>query len=130
MANINHLDMSEKLMSLSNIEVKKSCFGLKTNVYYAPTHSRIKVMQNEYNTENGERVEIILRADANAVENLIKNSSITPASMGNMRLDACISEDHSFAAVQLLRFTDFDYTPITDMITYQGDAAKAIASLF
>lgn len=130
MAKINHLDMSEKLMSLQNIEIKKSCFGLKTTVYYVPTHSRIKVMQNEYNTENGERVEIILRADDNAVENLIKSNNIEATSMGNMRLDACISEDHAFAAVQLLRFTDFDYTPITDMRTYQGDAAKAIASLF
>lgn len=130
MANINHLDMAQQLLSLSNIEVKKSFFGLLTTVYYTPTHSVITVKRNEYDGRNGDILENILKADAHEIPALLANAHIEKASMGFTRVDACISKDQNFVAVQLLHYVDFDYVPVTGMLTFEGDAAKAIASLF
>lgn len=50
--------------------------------------------------------------------------------MGNMRLDTCISKDRQFVGAQLLRFVDFSYKPVTDMVVYEGKTAEAFAELF
>jgi pimeloyl-CoA synthetase len=50
--------------------------------------------------------------------------------MGNMKLQACISDDHQFVATQLLAFKDFGYKPVTEMKTYTGKTAEAFAQLF
>ncbi|WP_158573495.1 hypothetical protein [Prevotella sp. AM34-19LB] len=50
--------------------------------------------------------------------------------MGNMKLQACLSDDHQFVATQLLAFKDFGYQPVTEMVTYTGKIAEAFAQLF
>lgn len=130
MANINHLDMCETVKNLPVIECKKTCLGLFTKITYTPTGSKVKAMQNEYSVENGNKLAEILKSDATSIANKLKGKKIVPSSMGNMRLDACISEDHHFIAVQLLRFTDFSYEPYTDTKVYEGEAAAALAGLF
>lgn len=130
MSNINHLEMAAELTALPEITVKKSMFGLSTSVIYAPTNSKITTRQNEYSAESGERLEKILEAAPESVPGMIEKTKIQPASLGNIRLDICLSQDHQFAAVQLLRFADFTYHPLTDMKVYKGKAAEAIASLY
>lgn len=130
MANIAHLEMSTALMSLPEISVKKGLFGLTTKVTYTPTGSSVKVKINEYAPETGSKLEHILQADTEAVPELLANNKIEAASLGQVRLEACISDDKQFAAVQLLHFSQLNYTPQTDMIVFKGKAAEAIAALF
>ena len=122
--------MCDHVKNLPQIKFKKTCFGLSTQVVYLPTKSIVKAKQNEYSVENGTRLEKILKADEATAMEMLSKKPLKPSSMGNMRLDACISNDHQFAAVQLLRFTDFNYQPVTNVVVYEGKTAEAIAELF
>lgn len=128
MSNIKHLDMCADVMALPEIAVKKTCFGLKTSVTYTPTGSPVKVRQSEYSPEMGHRWDLILNAEDDVAMELLKKYDFTTASMGKYRVDACISEDKQFAAVQLLHFTDFNYQPATAVRVFKGQLAEAISS--
>lgn len=128
MPSIKHLDMCADVLALPEIEVKKSLFGLKTTVLYTPTHSPVKVRLGEYTPEMGKRWELLLNAEPDVAVELLKKYDFTSTHMGTYRVDACISDDKQFAAVQLLHFVDFNYHPITEMRVFQGDAAEAISS--
>lgn len=130
MAKINHLEMGAEVMALEQVETKKGFLGLSTKLIYKPTNSIIKVKENEYSAENGRRLEDILATAPENVEEAINKFPISAAGIGNMKLEACISEDHQFAAVQLLAFKDFDYQPVTGVHIYEGKAAGAVAKLF
>lgn len=130
MANINHLEMGDQVKALPEIEVHKSFFGLCNSVIYKPTHSKVLVKQNEYTAEIGTLLKTILESDEETAVELLVKVPNTSANIGNFKLEACISADHEFAAVQLLQFVDFDYKPITSMKTYLGKTAAAFAAIF
>jgi hypothetical protein len=49
---------------------------------------------------------------------------------GNYMAEVCASRDGAFVAVQLLQFTHMSYEPVTDVLTFEGKAARAIMQLF
>lgn len=130
MAKINHLEMGAQIMALDNIQVKKGFLGMGTKLIYKPTQSVVKVKEYEYSTEDGRRLENILAAEPENMEEAISKNPVSPKEMGNMKLEVCISDDHQFAAAQLLGFKDFDYIPVTDVHIYEGKTAEAFAHLF
>lgn len=131
MASINHLEMCDQLKALPEIEIKKICFGLFTQAVYKPSQSLIKVNQNEYSVEIGGQLERLLKGnEAEIVEQRNKGKKFSKSDMGNMRLDTCISKDRQFVGAQLMRFIDFSYKPVTDMVVYEGKTAEAFAELF
>lgn len=130
MSKIDHLEMGAQIMALDNIEVKKGFLGMGTKLIYKPTHSVVKVKENEYSAEDGRRLETILATEPGNMEEAISKNSVSPKEIGNTKLEACISDDHQFAAAQLLGFKDFDYTPVTEVHIYEGKAAEAFAHLF
>lgn len=130
MSKINHLEMCAEVMAQKDIDVKKSFFGLSTKLIYKPTNSTVKVKEEEYSAEDGRKLETILSAEPEAMEDLIKKFPVSGISMGNVKLQACISEDHQFVAAQLLGFKDFDYHPISEVKFFNGKIAETFARLF
>ena len=130
MAKINHLEMTENLMSLNDIEVKKGFMGWSIKLIYKPTNSVLKVKEQEYTAEDGKKLANILSSAPENVEAAISKFPVSAAGMGNMKLEACISQDGQFVAAQLLSFKDFSYQPITEMKVYTGKTAEAFAKLF
>ena len=130
MSKINHLEIGAEVMALDVIEVKKLFLGMSTKLIYKPTNSTVKVKTNEYTVEDGKRLEKILNTEPENIEATIQNFPVSNIGMGNVKLDACISDDCQFVAVQLLSFKDFNYQPISGVKVYTGKAAKAIAKLF
>lgn len=130
MASINHLEMCDTVKALPQIKIKKSMFGLSTKIVYTTTGSKVNVEQQEYSAETGTKLHTILKADAASVADLLQKADIQPSAIGNMRLEGCVSEDRQFAAVQLLRFADFNYQPYSGVIVYEGKSAEAVARLF
>jgi len=130
MAKINHLEMGAEVMALDNIEVKKGFMGWSVKLIYKPTQSIVRIKEKEYSAEDGRRLESILATEPENIEEAISKFPVSAISMGNVKLQACLSEDFQFAAVQLLSFKDFDYKPITEVHFYEREAAKAIARLF
>lgn len=129
MANINHLEMAGAFSALPQISIKKSFFGLKTKIFYTTTQSSIQVIQEEYDVTNGKLIENLLLCSPEKLVAEAGKQSIAKASIGKMRLDACISEDKQFIAAQLLQFVDLRYVPITDMKVFEGKAAEAFAQV-
>ena len=124
MAKINHLEMGADVLALQDVQVKKGFMGLTVKLIYQPTNSVIKII------EDGRKLENILSAAPKDVETAISKFPVSAISMGNMKLQACISDDHQFVATQLLAFKDFSYKPVTEMKTYTGKTAEAFAQLF
>ena len=130
MAKINHLEMAENLKSLNDIEVKKGFMGWSIKLIYKPTNSVLKVKEQEYTAEDGKKLANILSSAPENVEAAISKFPVSAVGMGNMKLEACISQDGQFVAAQLLSFKDFSYQPVTEMKVYTGKTAEAFAKLF
>lgn len=130
MAKINHLDMGAEVLALDDVQVKKGFMGMTIKLLYKPTNSAIKIKEKEYSAEDGKKLISILNSAPSEVESSIKKFPVSSISMGNMKLQACLSDDHQFVATQLLAFKDFGYQPVTEMVTYTGKTAEAFAQLF
>ena len=89
-----------------------------------------KYFFKEYSVEDGKKLINILNSAPSEVESSIQKFPVSAISMGNMKLQACLSDDHQFVATQLLAFKDFGYQPVTEMVTYTGKTAEAFAQLF
>lgn len=130
MAKINHIEMGEDVMALNDVQVKKGFMGWSVKLIYKPTQSKIQIKEKEYTAEDGKKLENILTAAPAEVETAISKFPISAISMGNFKLQACLSDDSQFAALQLLAYKDFGYKPVTDMKVYTGRTAEVFSRLF
>lgn len=123
--------MAEAVSSKSYIRISNSFFGLCQKIVYVPTGSPVKVIKQEYSREEGERLEKLLSLPINKLEAELasKGKPVTTA-VGNYQLQACVSDDRQFCAVQLFRFADLMYHPQAEPQFFEGEAAAAIARAF
>ncbi|MGE9977994.1 hypothetical protein [Prevotella sp. SGI.167] len=130
MAKINHIEMGEDVMALNDVQVKKGFMGWSVKLIYKPTQSKIQIKEKEYTAEDGKKLENILTAAPAEVETAISKFPVSAISMGNFKLQACLSDDSQFAALQLLAYKDFGYKPVTEMKVYTGRTAEVFSRLF
>ena len=124
------LEMAAAFKVLPQVEIKKCFFGLSTSMTYQKTNSKIHIIQNEYDASNGKLLEdTLLTSPEKLVEVGVPAKDIKKSSIGNYRLDICLSDDKQFLATQLLRFVNFNYVEITDMKVFEGKAAEIIAEI-
>ena len=131
MSNIKNLEMADALSSKSYIRISNSFFGFFQKVVYVPTGSPLKVFTLEYSPEAGGRLEKLLSMplDKLDAELASKGKPVTTA-VGNYQLQACVSDDRQFCAVQLLRFADLMYHPLAEPRFFEGKAAASVARIF
>ena len=130
MAKFNHIEMGEDVMALNDVQVKKGFMGWSVKLIYKPTQSKIQIKEKEYTAEDGKKLQNILTAAPAEVETAISKFPVSAISMGNFKLQACLSDDSQFAALQLLAYKDFGYKPVTDMKVYTGRTAEVFSRLF
>ena len=130
MPSIKDLEMAAAVSAYQHIEIKKSWFGLSQKAVYVPTQSPVKVIVNEYAPADGERLERLLDMPLDKLESELKGKSVPkPVPIGHFRLEACLSDDRQFCALQLLRFVDFKYSPAFEPRFYSGKDAETVAQL-
>ncbi len=123
--------MAPAISALDNIEIKKSLFGLKTQVIYTPTHSTVNCYQYDYAPEAEASLKKLLEAVNDKVADEVKGvAKHRRVDMGNVRLEAAVSTDHQFAALQLTKFVNFNYTPVSGVKIFEGVNAQSVAALF
>lgn len=129
MSSFKSLGMAGAVSAYSNISVKKSFFS--TKVIYTPTQSVVNVMVLEYSPSEGERVQRLLDMQPARIPAEIeqKGKPVT-GSNGNFRLEACVSNDRQFCAVQLFRYVDFIYQPLFEPRILEGKDAECITKIF
>ena len=128
MSSIKNLEMAAALSTYQHIEIKKSLFS--TKAIYTPTQSQAKAIILEYSPSEGERVARLLDMplDKMAADIQQKGKPVAGAN-GNFRLELCLSDDHQFCALQLFRFSDFQYKPVFEPRFYEGKDAEYITQL-
>ncbi|MBQ8456521.1 MAG: hypothetical protein IJ540_02810 [Prevotella sp.] len=128
MSSIKNLEMAAALSTYEHIEIKKSLFS--TKAIYTPTQSQAKAIILEYTPSEGERVEHLLEMPLDKMAADIQQKGKPAAGAnGNFRLELCLSDDHQFCALQLFRFSDFQYKPVFEPRFYEGKDAEAVALL-
>ncbi len=128
MANFKNLEMAQALSQNQHITIKKSLFG--TKALYAPSQSKLEVSIVEYTPTEGERLERLLALPIEKIAaELQAKGKPSATSVGQYRLEAVVSADHQFAAVQLFRFTDFSYNAVSQLVCCEGNEVETLCKL-
>ena len=131
MAKIKNLHMADAVISNNDIRVASTFFGLGEKATYLPTDSRITARVYDYTASDGERMASLLSKSIDEIAQFVKNGNIVATvPIGNVRAETCVTADNQLLMVQLLRFIDFDYRPMTDVQVFVGSDAEVVASLF
>ena len=130
MANINNLAMATAMAANPSISIKKGFLGLTTKIEYKPTKSPVKVITTEFSNDAGSRMRQLLNLPAARLDEELKGAGRpkdTP--VGPYLMEALVSHDHRFAAVQLFRYAGTDREAITDIRIAEGDEAAVLSRL-
>ena len=127
MASIKDLEMAAALSSHQHITIKKSLFSRKA--VYEPTQSTLQVSVQEYAPAEGERMSRLLALPPAKLATELQKGKPQPTPVGHYRLEVCLSADRQFCAMQLFRFDDFRYTPVSEPLFYEGSDVQAVATL-
>lgn len=130
MASINNLEMAETIANNSNIKISKGFLGIGSKAIYTPTNSKLNAIINYYSAEDAQAYVKLINAAETEIASLAKK--VTPPaklSISNYRLEACVTDDKQFVAIQVLSYADFRNTPICDVKYFEGEAAQAIAAM-
>ena len=131
MANIKHLQMWNSICVDARIGISKSLFGLRSTAVYNPTNSVIDARTIELSPADGEHLRRILSSsNAQDLAQAIGDFRPKPVVNGNYMVEVCASRDGAFLAVLLQQFTRMSYEPVTDVLIFENDEARAIAKLF
>ena len=125
MANIKKMQMGKTICADSRIGISSSMLGLRTTVTYLPTNSVADVKTLEYSAADGDKLKNVLESKP-----LKTDFHPQPTVNGNYMAEVCLSRDHAFCAVQLLRFAQLNYEPVGEVHIFEGDEARAAAQLF
>ncbi len=130
MANINKLEMGRALASDPRISTTSTFFGLSHTSVYVPTGSKVGTYTFEYPAEREAKIENLLGLTGDALAHAAADiKTLRSDTLGNLRLEACVSADHKFAALQLFRYSNFEATPLSRLAVYEDADAATIASL-
>lgn len=99
----------------------KSILGGKYTLTYLPTGAKVSAYRETYGVGLAE--DIVRMVNTGIADDL---PALTPSANGNVMIQAYISRDFRFCAVQVLRFMDFEYSPVTAPRVYTGDEAYEI----
>lgn len=129
MSSLKNLDMAAAMSTYNNIVIKKTLFS--TKAVYKPTGSPVKAMVLEYSPSEGERVARLLNMPLDKMAaDIEQNGKPVAGANGNFRLEVCISSDRQFCALQLFRYADFSYNPLSEPRFFEGEEVEKVAKLF
>lgn len=128
MSSIKNMEMAAALSQNEHIVIKKSLFGQKAT--YEPTGSPIDGTVLEYAPADGEALERLLRTPLDKLEAELKSKGKPKSTaVGQYRLEVCRSKDGQFIAVQLFRFSNFNYAAASELLTATGSDVAVLEAL-
>jgi len=129
MANFKSLHMAQQLISHKNVNITSTMLGLSKKLVYSVTGATIKVNKYNYGLDAVTHLQRIIESDGAQLASAVKACRASKQEIGNIELDACISTDKQFVALQLLQFIDYSYRPISDVAFYEGEQAELVSSI-
>ena len=130
MTKIKKLEMASVVSNEKDITVTESFFGLCEKAIYKPTGSRVKADTYEYSQNNGERLITLVDSGTEELENQLGRGVIIRATpVGHIRAEVCVSDDRQFLALNILRFSNFEYVPVGSLRLFRGHDAEVVSRL-
>lgn len=114
----------------ARISISKSLLGLRTTMTYTPSSSIIDANTFEYSPADGDRLKRLLDTPREKLVDALGDFRPKTVANGNYLAEVCISRDGAFLAVLLLQFIHLSYEPVTDVLVFEGDIARAVRQLF
>lgn len=131
MTKIKKLEMAAAVSNEKDITVTESFFGLCEKAIYTPTGSRVKADTYEYSQSNGERLIALVDSGIKELEKELERGVIVRATpVGHIRAEVCVSDDHQFLALNILKFSNFEYVPVRGPRLFRGHDAEVASRLF
>ena len=130
MANFKNLNMAQELLSHNDLKVVSSMMGLSKKLVYVKTGATVRAYRYNYTPESATHLERIIESDSKGLAAAVKSCRATRVEIGNIELDACVSADKQFVALQLMQFSDYTYHPISKVAFYEGEEAQFVSSIF
>ncbi len=122
--------MAKSLLKDNRIALRTSFFGLSSKAVFLPSESVIRAYVKEYSSENSQLLKQLLAYPKDKLEEFQKrHTTIESTSVGPARLEMGVSDDRQFVAVQLFGYFDFSYSPLTDVLIYEGADAGILCSI-
>ena len=131
MTKIKKLEMAAAVSNEKDITVTESFFGLCEKAIYTPTGSRVKADTYEYSQSNGERLITLVDSGIKELEKELERGVIVKATpVGHIRAEVCVSDDRQFLALNILKFSNFEYVPVRGPRLFRGHDAEVASRLF
>lgn len=113
-----------------DIQNREMFFGLFPYMVYTPTDSKLTFKDKYYLPPLFTELKDLFDIDEST---LIKRAATgfhyEDNMNGNLRIEACMSDDNQFVAIRLQRFSELLYHSITDVRFFTGEAAQAICQM-
>jgi len=129
MANFNKLPMAEELLSHQNIRVVSTMLGLSKKLVYIPTGATINVKQYNSQPDAVAHLQRVIESEGKGLAAAVKSCHVKSEPIGNIELDACVSTDRQFVALQLQQYSDYTYHPISKVAIYEGEQAQFVSTI-
>jgi hypothetical protein len=129
MASFKNLEMASALSNSQYINIRKTMFGLSQKAVYEPTQSTLKPEIVEFTPDQGARLEQILSLPKDKLIQEIQTKGFPKSTpVGQYRLECCVSADQKFVALQLFRFSEFSYKPVSELLTFVDEEGAYVSS--
>ena len=130
MASLKNMEMASVVASHPHIFVKHGFLGLYSKVYYRPTLAEVDCIRNYYTVSSGNDIHQFLlkfQNDPSCAEHTHLKLDFDPN--GNYCMELCVARDGSFCAVQLFRYGELEYVPVTEVKIYEGREAELLSGV-
>jgi len=128
MSKLKSLEMAAAVESNQNIAVKRSFMGLCEKVTYTPTGSAVVCKRMYCQPDDGRRIQELVETTPDRLAAKVKQMpKVDPVAIGNLLVETAISKDRRFVAVQLFKYADFTYVPMTQPTFYEGEQAELVS---
>ncbi len=126
MPSYKQLNMATVLVDHEDIIVSKKFFGIITQLVYRPTGSKIRARQVYYGPESLTALKVIVESEPKALRSKLDTFGSQQQAIGNVMLEACVSSDGNFAALQVMQFAGYVYRATTDIRFFTEEDARLI----
>ena len=130
MASLKNMEMASVVASHPHIFVKHGFLGLYSKVYYRPTLAEVDCIRNYYTVSSGNAIHQFLlkfQNDPSCAEHTHLKLDFDPN--GNYCMELCVARDGSFCVVQLFRYGELEYVPVTEVKIYEGREAELLSGV-
>lgn len=129
MANVSKIEIAKQNADNGMLSVKKGFLGMGGKIVFNETGAIMRPIVKDYVPAEGEKMLRIINLDTEAMARELSANKLHTMDLGNMRLEALLSEDGTVLLLQMFKNADFKWSPVSNLKVINGEAAQTIGRL-